>query len=50
LTIVVVKLVVKFYVVAKISQIYCWSILIWATLYNFTLIYFLQAFSIFSYT
>jgi len=34
LTIIVVKLVVKLYVVAKIPQIYCWGILIWATLYD----------------
>jgi len=27
-------LVVKFYAVANISQIYCRGILIWATLYN----------------
>jgi len=33
LTIIVVNLVAKFYAVAKISQIYCWGILIWATLY-----------------
>jgi len=33
LTIIVVNLVAKFYAVAKISQIYCWDILIWATLY-----------------
>jgi len=26
-------LVVKVYAVAKISQIYCWGIFIWATLY-----------------
>jgi len=34
LTIVVVNLVAKFYAVAKISKIYCWGILIWATLYR----------------
>jgi len=34
LTIIVVNLVAKFYAVAKISQIYCWGILIWATLYS----------------
>jgi len=33
LTIIVVNLVAKFYAVAKIPQIYCWGILIWATLY-----------------
>jgi len=33
LTIIIVNLVAKFYAVAKISQIYCWGILIWATLY-----------------
>jgi len=33
LTIIVVNLIAKFYAVAKISQIYCWGILIWATLY-----------------
>jgi len=33
LKIIVVNLVEKFYAVAKISQIYCWGILIWATLY-----------------
>jgi len=27
-------MVVKFYAVAKISQMYCWGILIWATLYR----------------
>ena len=32
LTITVVKLVVQFYAVAKILQIYCSGILIWATL------------------
>jgi len=36
LTIIVVNLVAKFYAVAKISQIYCWGILIWATLYKLT--------------
>ena len=34
MTIIVIKLVLKFYAVAKISHIYCWSVLIWATLYN----------------
>jgi len=34
LTIFVVNLVAKFGAVAKISQIYCWGILIWATLYT----------------
>jgi len=28
----VLKLVLKFYIIAKILQIYCWDILIWATL------------------
>jgi len=32
LTIIVVEWVVKLYAVVKISQIYCWGILIWATL------------------
>jgi len=37
LTTIVVILVVKFYVIAKISQIYCWGILIWATLYIYSI-------------